>query len=74
MQDGVTYVGDQPELTESDDMAIVAFNLLSNGMGGIDWSGLDVVVTKLGIEDVEGLIDRFYVIKNHRPQTEGKSE
>lgn len=71
MQAGVVYVGEQPAITEADDFAIAAFNLLSNGMGGIDWSGLNVVVTKLGIEDLEGLIDRLALIKNHRPQNTG---
>lgn len=36
-------------------------------MGGLDWSGLDVVVEKYGIEDVDGLLDRLLVIKTHTP-------
>lgn len=50
-----------------DDVAIAAYNMLSNGMGGIDWSGLDLAVERFEIEDVEGLIDRLVTIKNHQP-------
>lgn len=39
-------------------------------MGGIDWAGLDLVAAKLGIDDIEGLIERLYVIKTHRPRAE----
>lgn len=39
-------------------------------MGGIDWSGLGVVVAYLGVRDVEALIHRMSVIKTHRPSKE----
>lgn len=42
------------------------FNLLSNGMGGIDWAGLPVAVTLFGVRDVEGLMHRLALIKSHR--------
>lgn len=42
------------------------FNLLANGMGGLDWQGLPLVCGWLGIADVEGLIQRLELIKTHR--------
>jgi hypothetical protein len=50
-----------------DQLAIEAWNLLSNGQGGIDWSGMPTVVAYLGIHDVEDLIHRLRVIKQHKP-------
>lgn len=47
---------------------MVAFNLLANGMGGIDWAGLPLVCGWLGIADVEGLMQRLSVIKLHRKE------
>lgn len=44
--------------------------MLGNGMGGIDWSGLDFAVEKFEISDVDGLIDRLTWIKNHEPPEE----
>ena len=46
-----------------------AFNLLSNGHGGIDWAGYPRVCEHLGIDaaDEEDLIDRLAVIKTHNP-------
>lgn len=43
------------------------FNMLGNGMGGIDWNGFDLMVAKFGIEDPDGLIERLYVIKGYEP-------
>ena len=43
------------------------FNALANGMGGIDWTGLPLLASLYGVQDVEGLIDRLIVIKTHRP-------
>jgi hypothetical protein len=50
-------------------LAIRAWNLLSNGMGGVDWAGLPYVVALLGIDDIETLINRLGVIKTHRAET-----
>ena len=36
-------------------------------MGGIDWSGLENVVDHLGIDDMDGLMLRLLLIKEHRP-------
>jgi hypothetical protein len=43
------------------------WNLLSNGYGGIDWDGLQIMVARFGITDVEGLIDDLGAIKSWRP-------
>lgn len=48
-------------------MAIRGWNLLSNGMGGIDWAGLPLVVALLGVQEVEPFVDRLLVIKTHKP-------
>jgi hypothetical protein len=53
-------------------IAIHAFNMLANGMGGCDWAGLPYVVAYLGVQDVEGLLDRLRVIKLHRPPKPGE--
>jgi hypothetical protein len=47
--------------------AIRAFNLMSNGMGGIDWNALPLAVVMYGVHDVEALIDRLMIIKTHKP-------
>ncbi|MBY0467604.1 MAG: hypothetical protein K2Q07_01355 [Burkholderiaceae bacterium] len=65
---GVEYEGeDPPRTTPADNLAIRAWNLLRNGHGGMDWSGLPMVCAHLGIEDIEGLLDRLEVIRNHKP-------
>lgn len=46
------------------------FNALANGMGGIDWAGFEWWVQKLGVEDVEGLMERLMVIRLHSPPDE----
>lgn len=54
-------------LTLDNAAAIRAWNLLANGMGGLDWAGLPVVAAVLGIADIESLVDALGVIKAHRP-------
>lgn len=41
-------------------------NLLTNGMGGIQWAGFELWVQVLGVSDVEGLMWRLETIVNHR--------
>jgi len=41
--------------------------MLSNGMGGIDWSGLPIVAALLEIDDIDGLVRRLHIIKTHKP-------
>lgn len=48
-------------------LAMRCWNLLANGMGGIDWAGLPLAVEWLGVTDVDGLIHRLQVIKAHKP-------
>jgi hypothetical protein len=49
-------------------MAIRVWNALSNGHGGLDWAGLDVLAATLGIRDIESLINRLITIKLHKPK------
>jgi hypothetical protein len=51
-------------------MALQIAAALSNGMGGIDWAGFPLMVAKFGVDDVDGLIERLVVIKNHQPPKE----
>jgi len=62
-------LGQLAPLSSANALAIRAWNLLSNGMGGIDWSGLGFVVELLGIEDVEALTDALLAIRLHKPPT-----
>jgi hypothetical protein len=48
------------------------FNLLADGMGGMNWSGLPLICGWLGLTDVEGLMQRLAVIKLHRKPEKGK--
>lgn len=48
------------------------WNLLADGMGGVDWAGLPLLAGLLGIDDVDGLVVRLEVIKTHHPETEKK--
>lgn len=41
--------------------------MLANGMGGIDWSGLEYVAAYLGITDLDMLTERLMAIKLHKP-------
>lgn len=63
-----------PAKASTDDvLAIQAWNLLANGMGGLDWAGLPLVVAHLGITDVASLLHRLQVIKAHKPPTAGSA-
>ena len=46
---------------------MMVFNMLSNGMGGIDWAGLPLAAALHGVDDVELLIHQLLAIKLHRP-------
>lgn len=70
-QAGIQYRGeDPPEATDDDLLAMRTWNMLANGMGGLDWAGLPLAVALFGIRDVEGLLHRLQVIKQHRPPDE----
>ena len=55
-------------------VAIRCWNMLSNGMGGIDWSGLPFVAGHLGVEDIEALIADLTTIKTHKKPDEDTGE
>ena len=68
-------LGIEPEaLLHANGLAIRVWNLLSNGMGGLDWAGLPLAVELLGITDVEALLEALLVIKTHRPDTQDAQE
>lgn len=54
-------------VSERNVLAIRAWNLLSNGMGGLDWQGFDRIVRHLSIDDEEWLIESLNAIRSHRP-------
>lgn len=33
-------------------------------MGGLDWQALEIVAEKLGIEDIDGLIDQLVILRD----------
>jgi hypothetical protein len=70
-QAGVQFEGeDVPQASDGDLLAVAAWNALHNGQGAIDWAGLPVVASWLGVEDIDGLLHRMLVIKGHRPDKE----
>lgn len=65
-QTGIEYEGEPPpEPGHCEVQAIQAWNLLSDGAGGIDWSGMPLVCEYLGIDDLDGLIGRLQAIRQH---------
>lgn len=68
------FEGVQPEFTDDDNLALRAWNLLVDGMGAINWAGFELVAAKLGIEDLDDLIDRLIVIKTYRAPNERNPE
>jgi len=72
-QAGIQYRGeDPPQATDADLLAMRVWNMLANGMGGLDWSGMPLAVALYGITDVEGLLHRLQVIKAHKPPQDGQ--
>lgn len=66
-QAGVQYRNEAPPRpTDEDLIAMRTWNMLANGMGGLDWAGLPLAVALFGITDVDGLLHRLQVIKQHR--------
>lgn len=45
----------------------MVYNFLCDGMGGVNWAGLELVTGMLGIEDIEPLMWRLLTIKMHQP-------
>lgn len=65
-------LGGLEPLTDTNALAIRVWNALANGMGGLDWSGLDFHCQLLGVQDVEALVDALLDIKTHRPRKLGE--
>lgn len=64
---GIEYEGEaKPAAGEDDRMAIRAWNLLADEMGGIDYAGLPLVCAHLGVADIDGLLIRLSTIKSHK--------
>ena len=57
-------------MTADQAIALQAFTLLKNGMGGLDWAGLPFVVEHLGVQDVPALIEALHTIKTYSPPKE----
>ena len=57
-------------MTADQAIALQAFTLLKNGMGGVDWAGLPFVVEHLGVQDVPALIEALHTIKTYSPPKE----
>lgn len=47
-------------------MAVRVFNVLYDGMGGLNWQGLEMWAAKLGVDDIDDLLTRLEIIKMHK--------
>ena len=47
---------------------------MSNGSGGLDWAGLDVVAELLGVHDIDALVRNLATLKLHRPPEENDNK
>ena len=56
--------------SHEDRLAIQIHNMLHNGSGGLDWSGLPLACALYGVSDVEPLLHRLNIIRAHRPPKE----
>ena len=64
----VRYEGEEPPQADPlDTVAIRCWNLLADGQGGLNWAGLELVAAWLGVDDLDGLLQRLQVIKLHKP-------
>jgi hypothetical protein len=52
-------------------VAFLIYRLLANGMGGVNWEGLPLWCGYLGVQDVDGLMQRLVAIRMHAPKKEG---
>jgi hypothetical protein len=67
---GDDWEGPPPPATNLDEQAATVVALLGNGMGGLDWAGLETVAAYLEIDDIEGLMQRIHVIKLNKTKQE----
>lgn len=58
---------DAPVASALHSLHLRAWALLKNGMGGVDWAGLPVVMAHLGLTDPAALIESLATIKNYQP-------
>lgn len=58
---------DVEPLMPSGRLAIAAWNMLHNGHGAIDWSGIGLVCALLGVNDIERLLLDLQTIKSFDP-------
>lgn len=52
-------------------VAFQVFAMLANGMGGLDWAGLELAAEMFGASDREALMERLLVMKLHKPDLPG---
>lgn len=72
---GVHYEGEEaPQQTPEESLAFMAWNALSNGMGGVDWSGFGLVCDWLGVDDPDRLAHQILAIKTHKRPEEADTE
>lgn len=58
------YEGEEPPtIAGAERQALQVFKMLSNGMGGLDWSALTVAAEMYGVHNLEELIDNLVSIK-----------
>lgn len=55
--------GETPKQTRDDEIAARVARLASNGMGGFDWRGVELLADLYGVEDLELLVERLGAIK-----------
>ena len=54
--------------------AIQCWNLMQNGMGGCDWAALPMACELYEVDDVEAVIERLLIIKNHKPAADAPAK
>ena len=59
-----------PQASHDDHTAFVVYSLMANGAGGVDWSALPFLCGWLGVQDVDGLMQRLVAIRMHRKPEE----
>lgn len=59
-----------PRADAADGLAFKVFNLLADGMGGLNWAGMPLVCGWLGVQDIDDLMHRMAIIKTRRKPTQ----
>lgn len=50
------------------------FNFLHNGSGAVQWSALPLAVEYFGVRDIEGLLDRLFIMQCYqRPEERART-